>query len=99
MSVTIVARLPEATMATIALVAVPLRLVATGKTTHDNRFQFTNKKSRMPHSLAHKSQISNTSLLQRPSQGRRRRFQGRRGCHQLWLQPVCHRHPPQAERG
>lgn len=38
MSVTTVAPLPEATMATIALVAVPLHLVATGKTTHDNCF-------------------------------------------------------------
>lgn len=57
MSATTVALLPEATTATIALVAVPLRLVATGKTTHDNCSPFTNKNLRMPHSLAHKSQF------------------------------------------
>lgn len=54
MSVTTVAPLPEATMATIALVAVPLRLVATGKITHDKCFQFTNKTSDC-HSHSHTS--------------------------------------------
>lgn len=37
---TTAAPLPEATTATIALVAVPLRLVATGKTPPDNHFRF-----------------------------------------------------------
>lgn len=101
MSVTTAAPLPEATTATIALVAVPLRLVATGKTdTPDNHFRFI--QTVIPDCrihLAYKSQSSNASLLQRPSQGRRWWLQGRRGCRQLWLQPVRHRHPPQAQRG
>lgn len=103
MSVTTAAPRLEATMAMIALVAVPLPplLVATGKTTSaiaPNSHKHS--APTVPHSLSqYEPQVSNAASLQRPSQGRRRWLQGRRGCRQLWLQPVCHRYPPQAERG